>query len=310
MRPPQSFTRRFCARVFSIVVFSGSAVLLSLGQGAAAAQQLMASPSTLNYGNVQLGHNETQLIVLKNNGSTKVTVSTMKVLGNEFTASNISVPFTVAAGQSVSVNLTFTPSVSGWSGGSVDFISNASNSSVAVQLQGNGQTSNTLTAAPSVVSFGQVAVGASSTRTVVLTNDRHYKIQIYGWHATGGGFSVSGPALPLTLNSGQSVTVKAKFAPSSTGISTGDIFVSNEGLNIPLSGTGTDNEYEGAVERIALDAEFRQCPGRFNGYEVDYDVCEWRKRNCGLRFQQQQRVRYERPRVGAVHDPRRPECDV
>lgn len=260
MRPPQSFTRRFCARVFSIVVFSGSAVLLSLGQGAAAAQQLTASPSTLNYGNVQLGHNETQLIVLKNNGSTKVTVSTMKVLGNEFTASNISVPFTVAAGQSVSVNLTFTPSVSGWSGGSVDFISNASNSSVAVQLQGNGQTSNTLTAAPSVVSFGQVAVGASSTRTVVLTNDRHYKIQIYGWHATGGGFSVSGPALPLTLNSGQSVTVKAKFAPSSTGISTGDIFVSNEGLNIPLSGTGTTTNTKGHLSVSPWTLSFGSVP--------------------------------------------------
>ena len=117
MRLPPSFTRRFCARVFPIVVLSGFVVPLSLGQGAAATQQLMASQSALNFGNVQLGQNETQPIVLKNIGSTKVTVTTMKVLGNEFSASNISVPFTVAAGQSVSLNVTFSPTVSGWSGG-------------------------------------------------------------------------------------------------------------------------------------------------------------------------------------------------
>jgi hypothetical protein len=244
MRLPPPFTGRF-ARVVSIVIFSGFAVLFSWGQAATAAQQLIASPSALNFGNVQLGQTETQFIVLKNSGSTKVTVTTMKVLGNVFSASNISVPFTVAAGQSVSLNVTFSPTAPGWSGGWVDFSSNASNSSLGVQLQGEGQTSTTLTASPSVVSFGQVAVGASSTRTVVLTNDRHYKVQIYGWHATGGGFSVSGPALPLTLSSGQSVTVNAKFTPSSAGISTGDIFVSNEGLNIPLSGTGTTTNTRG-----------------------------------------------------------------
>ena len=246
MRLPLSFTHPISIRVFSIVTFIMIATLLSLCQ-AAAAQQLSSWPSALNFGNVQLGQNETQLVVLKNNGSTNVTVTAIKVLGNEFSASNISVPFTVAAGRSVSLNVKFSPTVSGWSGGWADFISNASNSSLGVQLQGDGQTSSTLTASPSVVSFGQVAVGASSTRTVVLTNDRHYKVQIYGWQAKGGGFSVTGPALPLTLNSGQSVTVKAKFTPSSAGISSGDIFVSNEGLNIPLSGTGTTTNTGGQL---------------------------------------------------------------
>ena len=245
MRLPQSFTHPLFIRIFSALTVVLIATALPWGQ-AAATQQLIASPSALNFGNVQLGQNETQLIVLKNNGSTTVNVTTMMVLGSEFSASNVSLPFSVAAGQSVSLNATFTPTVSGWSGGWFVFTSNAFNSTLDVQLQGAGQSSNnTLSASPSAVLFGDVAVGGSSTQSVVLTNRRSYRVQIYGWKTTGSGFSVSGPALPTSLNSGQSVTVKVKFAPSSAGIDGGDLFVSNEGLSVPLSGTGTAADTRG-----------------------------------------------------------------
>lgn len=238
MRLPPSFTHPISIRVLSIVTFIMIAKLLPLCQ-AAATQQLISSPSALNFGNVQVGHNETQLIVLKNNGSTNVTVTMMKVLGAEFSASNISLPLNVAAGQSVPLNVTFAPTVSGWSGGWVDFTSNASNPTLGVQLQGAGQTSNTLKASPSAALFGDVAVGRSSTWLIVLTNRRSYRVQIDGWKTTGSGFSVSGPALPISLDSGQSVTVKVKFAPTSVGIDGGDLLVFNEELSVPLSGTGT-----------------------------------------------------------------------
>ena len=272
----------FFIRIFSALTVVLIATALPWGQ-AAATQQLIASPSALNFGNVQLGQNETQLIVLKNNGSTTVNVTTMMVLGSEFSASNVSLPFSVAAGQSVSLNATFTPTVSGWSGGWFVFTSNAFNSTLDVQLQGAGQSSNnTLSASPSAVLFGDVAVGGSSTQSVVLTNRRSYRVQIYGWKTTGSGFSVSGPALPTSLNSGQSVTVKVKFAPSSAGIDGGDLFVSNEGLSVPLSGTGTAANTRGHLSVSPWTVNFGNVECRVNGYEVDYDVCDWRKRDCGV----------------------------
>ncbi|HEX4785999.1 MAG TPA: choice-of-anchor D domain-containing protein [Candidatus Sulfotelmatobacter sp.] len=246
MRLPQSFTHPFCSCFLSVTIFGAFAMLLPLCPQAAA-QQLTASPSSVAFGNVPLGQNETQLIVLRNNGSTSVKVSTMKVLGSEYTASNVSLPFSVPAGQSVSLNVTFTPTVTGWTGGWVDFTSNASNSTLDVQVQGSGTQSDTLSASPSTVSFGQVSVGGSSTQSVVLTNRRNYKVQIYGWKATGGGFTVSGPALPVTLQPSQSVTVHVGFTPSSAGVSAGDLFVSNEGLNIPLSGTGVTTNTRGQL---------------------------------------------------------------
>ncbi|MGC2196748.1 MAG: choice-of-anchor D domain-containing protein, partial [Terriglobales bacterium] len=60
--------------------------------------------------------------------------------------------------------------------------------------------------------------------------------------ASGTGFSMTGPTLPATLNSGQSASFTATFAPTAAGTATGSIAVasnaSNPSLNIPLSGTG------------------------------------------------------------------------
>jgi hypothetical protein len=74
---------------------------------------------------------------------------------------------------------------------------------------------------------------------VVLSNTRSWKLKITAWQATGSGFSVSGPALPLTLNGKQSVTLKLTFAPQTAGASGGSVFVSGADLSVPMNGIGT-----------------------------------------------------------------------
>lgn len=101
------------------------------------------------------------------------------------------------------------------------------------------QSSGSVTAAPTSVSFGQVAVGASSTQAVVLTNTRAGHVKLSAFQITGSMFSLSGPALPLMLRSGQSITLNLTFAPQSVGTSAGSVLVTGPGLVIPLTGTGT-----------------------------------------------------------------------
>ncbi len=238
MRLPQSITRPLSTRVFSIITVTLFATMLPLCVRAAT-PQLTCKLSGLRFGNVLIGQNETEVVVLTNGGQTSVTVSAMKVSNAEFSASQLRLPLSLSAGQSVPINVTFSPTVTGWTGGWVIFTSNASNPTLYVELQGTGAKSGTLAASPSTVSFGQVAVRASSTRSVVLTNLRTYKVTISAWQATGSGFSVSGPALPITLNGGQSITLRLTFAPQSAGMSGGSLFVPSPALNVPLSGTGT-----------------------------------------------------------------------
>lgn len=148
-------------------------------------------------------------------------------------------PLTLAAGQIISVNLTFTPTTTGHTSGSSAFTSNASNPRLQLQLEATGATSAGVTASPSSISFGQVAVGSSSTLPIVLTNTRTSKVTLTALQLSGAGFSVSGATLPITLSTGQSITLNLTFAPISAITTSGSVFVTGPNLNVPLNGTGT-----------------------------------------------------------------------
>ncbi len=168
-----------------------------------------------------------------------MTLSEITASNSDFATSTLSLPLVLLAGQSVDLSVRFTPAATGWSGGTVKFSSNASNPTLVVELAGSGVSSESLTASPSILSFGQVAIGASASLPGVVTNARSYKVTLSGIQATGSGFSVSGPAFPLTLGGGQSVALSVTFAPQSAGAVGGSVFVQGPALNIPLTGTGT-----------------------------------------------------------------------
>jgi len=92
------------------------------------------------------------------------------------------------------------------------------------------------------VDFGSVTVGTTSTQTVVITNIGNASANISGATVSGGGFNYVGPALPLTLSSGQSVNLTVSFAPSAAGTATGTLSLSTNANitpnTIPLTGTG------------------------------------------------------------------------
>ncbi len=236
MRLPQSILAPFSTRVCSIIAVTCFATV-SLCVGAAA-QQLTCAPSTLLFGSVVIGQSESEIVSLSNGGPTSVTVSALKTSGTGFNLSGLTLPLTLAAGQSVPFEVTFSPTIVGSTTAGITFTSNASNTSLQLGLGGTGATRDSLKSSPASVSFGQVSVGAKSTVAVVLTNTRSLKTKLYAFQMTGNGFSLSGPALPITLRGGQSVTVNLTFAPQSAGTSGGDLFVTGPNVNVPLSGTG------------------------------------------------------------------------
>jgi Abnormal spindle-like microcephaly-assoc'd, ASPM-SPD-2-Hydin len=238
MRLPQSISQPFSIRVISLVTITLLAAMLPVYAGAAT-QQLTCTPSRMRFGAVPVGQTETQIVVLTNSGTTSVTVTANTMTESEFTLSNLSLPLTLAAGQSISVNLTFSPTTTGYTSGGSSFTSNASNPQLRLLLVGTGATSASIIASPSSLSFGQVAVGSSSTLPVVLTNTRTWKVTLTTLQLSGAGFSVTGATLPITLSTGQSITLNLTFAPLSAITTSGSVFVTGPGLNVPLNGTGT-----------------------------------------------------------------------
>src|SRR5260370_38240083 len=117
---------------------------------------------------------------------------------------------TLAAGQSSSLSVQFTPTVTGSATGSVSLVSNASNSPSSVTLNGNG-VRHQLSIAPSNISFGNVMVGTVNAQSVTLTNSGTANLNISQGSVTGAGFAMSGLNFTLSRAPGQSSTFSAQF---------------------------------------------------------------------------------------------------
>jgi Abnormal spindle-like microcephaly-assoc'd, ASPM-SPD-2-Hydin len=238
MRLPQSCRRSLSISVISLATVIAFAAILPL-RAVASTQQLQCSPSSLKFGVVALGQSESQLITLTNTGQTDATVFAISTSVSGFSISGVNLPLDLPAGQSATLNVIFAPTAEGWTGGRVTFTSNASNANLNLGVAGSSAKSVALTAAPSSLSFGQLAVGSNATLPLVLTNTRNWKVTVTAIRATGAGFSISSPNVPYVLSAGQSVTLSVAFAPQFAGLTGGSVLVSGPNLNIPLTGTGT-----------------------------------------------------------------------
>ncbi len=93
------------------------------------------------------------------------------------------------------------------------------------------------------LTFGTVTVGNSSSQTVTLTAIAA-SVTVSQANVVGNGFSISAPALPVTLMAGQSAYLAVEFAPSVAGSVTGSVSLVSNAVNVPstiaLSGTGAD----------------------------------------------------------------------
>jgi hypothetical protein len=247
MRLPQSILRYFSVEKVNFLTIGVAIVLFGmLPVSATATPQLVCLPTSLDFGIVVIGQTQTFLIDLTNQGQTSVTVSAITAGNAEFTASNLTLPLVLAAGQSAQLTVSFSPTATGWTYGKISFSSDASNPMLVLPVLGGGTRSEFGVSSPSSVSFGQVAMGTSSTVPVVLTNPRSSSVTISKLATAGtagSGFSVSGPALPLILEPGQSVTVNVTFAPQAAGTNGGNLFAYGLGLAVPLSGTGVAAQY-------------------------------------------------------------------
>jgi hypothetical protein len=105
---------------------SNSTLTVSLSGTGTAPGQLTLAPTALNFGNATVGSNVSQASSLSATGAS-VTVSSASLSSAEFSLTGISLPVTIAAGQSVPVTMTFSPQASGSASGILSVASNASN---------------------------------------------------------------------------------------------------------------------------------------------------------------------------------------
>ncbi|HZQ23866.1 MAG TPA: choice-of-anchor D domain-containing protein [Terriglobales bacterium] len=216
---------------------------ISLYGTGTSAGTLVANPSSLTFSNVTVGTTQSLTETITNSGSSSISISSAAPSGSGFSISGLNVPLTLAAGQSQSFTVSFSPQWTGNFTGTVAITSTAVNSPLNILLSGTAVAAGTLVANPASLNFGSVQVGSSLSLSETLTNTGGSSVTVSQVSATGPGFSVSGLTLPMTLAAGKSFTFNATFAPTAAGNDSGSISVtstaSNPNLSISLSGTAT-----------------------------------------------------------------------
>jgi hypothetical protein len=189
---------------------------------------------------VSIGQAETQLVSLTNSSQNSISISSISASNSKFSVPPMDMPIVLAPGQSIDIGVVFAPTSTGWVGGNISFATAQSTYPLTIPVNGTGVNSQAVTASPANVSFGTVVVGTTASTPVVLTNNQPWRLTLSSLQTLGGAFSVSGPNFPMTVGSGQSVTLNVTFAPQTPGMTFGSAFIFGPGVLITFTGTGTN----------------------------------------------------------------------
>jgi hypothetical protein len=107
------------------------------GTGVAPTLVLTPNPSSVSFGNVNLGSSSSQNVTLTNSGNSNINISQVNTTGNGFSATGVTPPVTLTPGQTATLGVKFSPSGTGNASGNVQVVSNAS-PPTNIALSGNG----------------------------------------------------------------------------------------------------------------------------------------------------------------------------
>ena len=203
--------------------------------------QLSAIPMSASFPTVTAGTSGSQTITLQNDGTSAVTISSASVTGAGFGTSGLVIPMSIAAGQTATFNVMFTPSSAGNAAGSVSLVSDAPSSPLVISVSGTALAATALLS-PSVSSldFGSVLVGSAASLGVTLMNAGNANLTLSSVLAAGPGFNVTGAGANTVLTPGQTAALNVTFSPSAPGIAAGSIAIGSSAgaVSIALAGNG------------------------------------------------------------------------
>ncbi len=206
---------------------------------------LTFSAPNLNFGLLQIGlSSPSQTVTVTNVSGHSVKFGSIASSG-DYSQSH-TCPTTMTAGQSCTITITFTPTVSGTRAGAVTLKDNSPGSPVqTIALTGTGE-SLALGFTPASLNFGSlVAVGSSSTMSATLTNDGSASVNLTGIAISPADATYTQTNnCPATLGVQQTCMFQIVFTPPDVFTYNATLSITNGAGNaatLALSGTGLNN---------------------------------------------------------------------
>jgi mono/diheme cytochrome c family protein len=251
---PSAVGARNAALVITHNATGGSTSVTLAGTGSAQPQATIAlSASTLSFPATVLGQSSaTQTITVSNSGAAALSLSGLTLSGTalaDFTRTGTcATGSSLAVGASCTVILQFKPTATGARTATLSVASNASNGTVAINLQGSGNPVPTPQAAltSTTLAFGSQTVGTTSTQQTTITNAGTANLTLGTLSVSGAQaaeFTSAGTcAAGVSVAPGGSCTLSVAFTPAGLGSRSASVSVTHSAAGSPLSlsvsGTG------------------------------------------------------------------------
>jgi hypothetical protein len=194
---------------------------------------------------VIIGSEHCNPVTLTNSGNAPLTINSATITGtdaSDFSISGGSFPMTIAAGQTVTVQVCATPSARGPRSASVDIVATS------------GDRTNTTTWPLSVIGLAQCAeadmmtaftgeitrVGTMTTQPITITNCGDVPA-IYTAAVTGAAYALQGGATSAEVAPGATTTFMVAFNPTMMAMQPGTLTVTSPGVSnivVDLAGVG------------------------------------------------------------------------
>jgi hypothetical protein len=124
-------------------------------------------------------------------------------------------------------------------------------SSASKQASNNNPGAGQLVANPSIMNFGNVAVGGNAVKSGSVTaGSSDITVSSAAWN--GQGYSLSGITFPVTVPATQSVQFTVTFAPQTAGSTPGNIAFDSNATNSPTTVTLSGNGTQQSQHSVAL----------------------------------------------------------
>jgi len=209
---------------------------------------LTPSPSSLDFGPVEVNTTDTDTVSFAASGGLPVTVTSIDITGADADKFSVTAgaPTTLNSGNSLDVTVSVAPTAFGLLSATLNVTTDdADIGTVGVPLSANGTAvaRPDVTLSASSLAFGSVRTDRTDTRTLTVTNDGDATLTVSGVSITGSS-AFSAPTGGFTLAPDASRNLTVTFAPSSTGAASGTLTVASDDpdqstVSVALSGTGT-----------------------------------------------------------------------
>lgn len=246
----------------AIIAFTFSIMFLSGCGGVQVSQKantVIATPSTIAFGNVAVGQTATASVTLQNRGLAAVQIDDLSVSGQSFSIAGASFPIQLAASTSATVKLTFTPTAAGSVTGPLMITTSVASTPAAIaNITGTGTPG---------VSALTCSVGFLAT---VGTDSCSVKLNVA---ASSGGFVVNLASNNAAVGLPSSLTVPAN-ATTASFTATVAAVSSLQTVVLTATGSGTSETFSimlGTPGSRAVQLTWNP-PGNSNDPIAGYDV--------------------------------------